>query len=292
MNNTGKLAGKTIFITGSSRGIGKAIAVKAARDGANVVIAAKTTDPHPKLKGTVYTAAKEVEEAGGRCLALKVDIRVEDEVKRAIQETIKKFGSLDILVNNASAISLTSTTETTMKRYDLMNSINARGTFMTSKYAIDFLKQAENPHILNISPPLDMQVKWFESNVAYTMSKYGMSMCTLGMSAELAQHGIAVNSLWPRTAIWTSAMDMLSQGSASHLCRKEDIMSDAAYAILTKDSRSFTGNFCVDEEVLRSEGITEFDCYAVKAGEPLLADGFLPEKYTQGLIMFDLKHKL
>lgn len=201
-----------------------------------------------------------------------------------MKQTMDKFGRLDVVVNNASAISLTPTPETTMKRYDLMNGVNTRGTFMVSKYAIEFLKKSDNPHILNISPPLDMDAKWFKGHVAYTIAKFGMSMCALGMSAELAEFKIAVNTLWPRTAVWTAAMDMLSAGSAADMCRKDTIMSDAAYAMVTRDSKKFTGNFCVDEDVLREEGITDFDQYAMKPGAPLMADFFLPAKYTNGLI--------
>jgi len=286
MINSRKLAGRTIFITGSSRGIGKAIGLKAAKDGANIIIAAKTTDPHPKLEGTIYTAAEEIEKAGGKCLPVKVDIRDESQVQEAVKSAVDKFGGLDILVNNASAISLTGTTDTTMKKYDLMNGVNARGTFMMSKYCIEHLKKSSHAHILNISPPLDLNPEWFKNNVAYTIAKFGMSMCALGMSAELAPFGIGVNALWPRTAIWTAAMDMLSAGGAKDFCRDERIMSDAAYAILCRDPKKYTGNFCVDEEVLREEGITDFDQYSMTPGAQLMADAFLPPKYTEGLLKF------
>jgi len=284
MINSGKLAGRTIFITGSSRGIGKAIGLKAAKDGANIIIAAKTTDPHPKLKGTIYTAAEEIEKAGGKCLPVKVDIRDESEVQEAVKAAVDKFGGLDILVNNASAISLTGTTDTTMKKYDLMNGVNARGTFMMSKYCIEHLKKSSHAHILNISPPLDMNPEWFKNNVAYTIAKFGMSMCALGMAAELAPFGIGVNALWPRTAIWTAAMEMLSAGGAKEFCRDERIMSDAAYAILCRDPKKYTANFYVDEDVLREEGIKDFDQYSMTPGAQLMADFFLPPKYTEGLL--------
>jgi len=283
MINTGKLAGKTVFITGASRGIGKAIAVKVARDGANVVIGAKTADPHPKLEGTIFTAAKEVESAGGKCLPIQLDIRDEEQVKNAFKATLDKFGGVDIVVNNASAISLTSTEDTAMKKYDLMHSVNSRGTFLVSKYAIEHLKKAQNPHILTLSPPLDIRPIWFQNHVAYTMAKYGMSLTVFGMSAEFKSAGIAVNALWPRTTIWTAAMEMLGGQDASKSSRKADIMSDAAYAIFLKNSREFTGNFCVDEETLRNEGISDFDQYAVAPGNKLTADFFLPEKYLTGL---------
>lgn len=224
-----------------------------------------------------------VEQAGGKCLPLQVDIRDEEQVKNAISATVNKFGGLDILVNNASAISLTNTVETSMKKYDLMHSVNARGTFMCSKYAIEHLKNSKNGHILTLGPLLDMRAIWFKNHVAYSMAKYGMSMCTLGMAEELREHGIAVNSLWPRTAIWTAAMEMLGGGDVKSTCRKEDIMSDAAYAILCRDSKQFTSNFCVDEDVLRDEGISDFDQYAMSPSSKLTADFFLPDKYLEGL---------
>ncbi|XP_071500596.1 hydroxysteroid dehydrogenase-like protein 2 [Diadema antillarum] len=277
MINTGKLAGRTLFITGASRGIGKAIALKAARDGANVVIAAKTADPHPKLPGTIYTAAEEVEKAGGKCLPCVVDIREEAQVASAIDEAVKKFGGIDILVNNASAISLTGTEQTSMKKYDLMNTINVRGTFLCSKLCLPHLKKGTNPHILNLSPPLTFEPKWFRGHVAYSIAKYGMSLCVLGMADEFQTDGIAVNALWPRTAIWTAAMDMLGGGGDDTMkgCRKVDIISDAAYAIFLRDSKSYTGNYCIDDEVLRAEGISDLDQYACVKGEPLLPDFFV-----------------
>ncbi|CDW53308.1 hydroxysteroid dehydrogenase protein 2 like [Trichuris trichiura] len=278
MANTGKLAGKTLFITGASRGIGKAIAVKAARDGANIVVVAKTKAPHPKLEGTVFTAAEDIEKAGGRCLPCAVDIRDEGSVENAVHDAVKTFGGIDVLINNASAISLTGTLGTSMKRFDLMNSINCRGTFLTSQKCIPYLKQSKNPHILNISPPLNMKAVWFKNHVAYTMAKYAMSMCVLGMSEELRPYGIGVNALWPRTAIWTAAMKMLGGGEhVASACRKPEIMADAAYAILIRDSKNFTGHFYVDEEVLRELGVTDFDSYAVKPGHPLQSDFFLDD---------------
>ncbi|XP_041359777.1 hydroxysteroid dehydrogenase-like protein 2 [Gigantopelta aegis] len=274
--NTGKLAGRTLFITGASRGIGKAIALKAARDGANVVIAAKTAEPHPKLPGTIYTAAKEVEEAGGKCLPCVVDIRHEESVNKAVEEAVKKFGGIDILVNNASAISLTGTLETPMKRYDLMNQVNTRGTFLCSRACLPYLKKGNNPHILNLSPPLNMSPLWFKGHAAYTIAKYGMSMCVLGMAAEFKDDGIAVNALWPRTAIYTAAMAMLGGGDeVAKQCRKPEIMADSAYVIFTKDSRSFTGNFAIDDEVLRNAGVTDLEQYSCVPGQTLLPDFFL-----------------
>jgi len=280
MMNSGKLAGYTVFITGASRGIGKAIGLKAARDGANVVIAAKTATPHPKLPGTIYTAAKEIEDAGGKCLPCVVDIRDEAMVQAAVDETIKTFGGIDILVNNASAISLTGTLATPMKKYDLMNQINARGTYLCSRTILPHLmeskKKGKTPHILNISPPLSMKPVWFKNHTAYTMAKYGMSMCVLGMSAELEDSGIAVNALWPKTAIITAAMEMLGGDSVASQCRKPEIMADAAYAILTKSS-GFTGNFAIDDKILMEEGVSNFDQYAVAPGTPLILDFFLED---------------
>jgi len=284
--NTGRLAGKTLFITGASRGIGLNIATKCAKDGANVVIAAKTAQAHPKLPGTIYTAAKEVEEAGGQCLPCIVDIQHEDQVESAVNQAVKKFGGIDILINNASAIHLTGTESTPMKRYDLMHHVNTRGTFLCSKYCVPHLKKAENPHILNISPPLNMNPKWFKDHVAYTMAKYGMSMCALGMAEEFRPEGIAVNTLWPITAIYTAAMEMLGGGEeVKNQCRKPEIMSDAAYVMLTRNSRQFTGNFCIDEAVLREEGMTDFEQYLYFKDAKLLPDFFLdgedPDKLIQ-----------
>lgn len=279
MINTGKLAGRTLFITGASRGIGKEIALKAAKDGANVVIAAKTAEPHPKLPGTIYTAAKEVEAAGGQCLPCIVDVRDEEQVKRAVGDAVSKFGGIDILVNNASAISLTGTLDTDMKRYDLMHSVNIRGTFLTSKCCIPHLKKSSNPHILMLSPPLLMKPIWFQNHVAYTMSKYGMSMCVLGMAEELKSYGIAVNALWPKTTIDTAAVEMLLGVETSRSrSRKPAILADAAYAILTKPSRTFTGNFCIDEKLLMQEGIKDFDQYSCIQGSKLAPDFFIPDE--------------
>lgn len=269
------LSGKTIFITGASRGIGKAIAVRAARDGANVAIAAKTAEPHPKLAGTIFTAAEEIEAAGGKALPLVTDIRFEEQVRDAVAKTVEKFGGIDVLVNNASAISLTGTLETPMKRYDLMHSINVRGTYLCSQVCIPFLQKGQNPHILNLSPPLSMQAKWFANHVAYTMSKYGMSMCVLGMSEELRPQGIAVNALWPETVIWTAAVENLIGAELKSSARTPEILADAAYLILTSDSRECTGNFFVDEDLLRRHGVTDFGKYAVVPGNPLQRDFFL-----------------
>jgi citronellol/citronellal dehydrogenase len=269
------LKGKTLFITGASRGIGKAIGLRAARDGANVAIAAKTAEAHPKLPGTIFSAAEEMEAAGGRALALACDIRSEEQVAAAVAKAAEKFGGIDILVNNASAISLTDTISTPMKRYDLMHQVNARGTFACSQACIPLLRSAQNPHILNISPPLNMSVKWFKNHVAYTMAKYGMSMCVLGMAGELEDAGIAVNALWPRTAVWTAAMNMLAGPEVQERCRKPEIMADAAHAILTRPSRSCTGNFFIDDEVLTAEGATDLDVYAFSPGTDLFPDFFL-----------------
>ncbi|MBF5042941.1 NAD(P)-dependent oxidoreductase [Aggregicoccus sp. 17bor-14] len=270
------LRGKTLFITGASRGIGKAIALRAARDGANIVIAAKTTEPHPKLPGTIYTAAEEIERAGGKALPCVVDIRSEEQIQAAVARAVETFGGIDILVNNASAISLTGTLDTPLKRFDLMHGINTRGTFACSQACIPHLKRSSNPHILNNSPPLNMEARWFAPHVAYTMAKFGMSMCVLGMAEELRSDGIAVNALWPRTVIATAAVQNLLGGDDTIKgCRLPEIMADAAYAILTRPSRSFTGNFCIDEDVLRSEGVTDFSKYQAVPGAELLPDYFL-----------------
>lgn len=270
------LKGKTLFITGASRGIGLAIGRRAARDGANVVIAAKTTEAQPNLPGTIYTAAAEIEQAGGKALACAVDIRHEQQIQAAVEQAVKTFGGIDILVNNASAISLTRTLETPMKRFDLMHQVNMRGTFVCSQACLPYLKQAQNPHILTLSPPLNMEARWFAPHVAYTMAKFGMSMCVLGMAAEFAADGIAVNALWPRTVIATAAVQNLLGGDeAIRQCRTPDILADAAYVILTRPSREFTGQFCIDDEVLASEGITDLDRYAVEPGNPLRPDFFI-----------------
>ncbi|XP_073945583.1 hydroxysteroid dehydrogenase-like protein 2 [Choristoneura fumiferana] len=258
--NTGKLAGRTLFITGASRGIGKAIALKAAKDGANVVIAAKTADPHPKLPGTIYTAAEEIEALGGKALPCIVDVRDEKQIQKAIDEAIKKFNGIDILVNNASAISLTGTAETDMKRYDLMHSINTRGTFLASKLCLPHLKNSNHAHILNLSPPLNMNPFWFSVHVAYTMAKYGMSMCVLGMSEEFKPYNIGVNALWPMTGIATAAIEMLT-GDVS-TSRKPEIVSDAAYYMLSQDPKTYTGNFAIDEDVVKKAGVKDLTPYA------------------------------
>ncbi|MCF8468556.1 MAG: NAD(P)-dependent oxidoreductase [Sneathiella sp.] len=255
------LKGKTLFITGASRGIGLAIGKRAAADGANVVIAAKTAEPHAKLAGTIYTAAEEIEAAGGKALPLIVDVREEVMVEAAMEKAVETFGGIDILINNASAISLTGTLQTPMKRYDLMHQINIRGTFLCSQKAIPYLKKAENPHVLNLSPPLNFEAHWFAPHVAYSMAKYGMSLCVLGMAEEFRKDGIAFNALWPRTAIATAAIDLIGGPEVQKKCRKVGIMADAAHIILTKPSRAFSGNFCVDDEVLASVGVTDLARY-------------------------------
>ena len=260
------LKGKVLFITGASRGIGKAIALRAARDGARILIAPKTAEPHPKLPGTIYTAAKEIEAAGGQALPLVVDIRFEGQIAEAVEKTVATFGGIDICVNNASAISLTGTLETPMKRFDLMHSINTRGTFATSQACIPHLKKAKNPHILNLSPPLTMSAKWFQGHVAYSMAKYGMSMCVIGM---------AVNALWPRTTIATAAIEMVGGQDMMRQSRKPEIVADAAYEILQSDSRTCTGNFFLDEDLLRSRGVTDFEQYAMEKGVEPLPDYFI-----------------
>ncbi len=270
------LKGKTLFITGASRGIGKAIALRAAQDGANIAIVAKTKEPHPKLPGTVYSSVEDIESAGGNAIPCITDIRFEDQIQAAIDATLDNFGGIDILVNNASAIDLSPTIEIEMKRYDLMFSVNVRGTFLCSKLCIPFLKKAENPHILNLSPPLNMDPKWFKNNVVYTMAKYGMSMCVLGMAEEFKNDGIAVNALWPRTSIATAAVrNLLGGKSAVRHSRKPEIVADAAYFILTKPSKECTGNFFIDEEILKEHGITDLDKYAEDSSVELYNDFFL-----------------
>ena len=272
------LKGKTLFVSGGSRGIGLAIALRAARDGANVVIAAKTAKPHPRLKGTIYTAADEVRAAGGKALPIICDIREEAQVIAAIDQAVAEFGGIDICVNNASAISLTNSQMTDMKRFDLMMGINTRGTFMVSKYCIPHLRKSDNPHILMLSPPLDMQAKWFQHSTAYTMAKFGMSMCVLGLSAELKGAGIAVNALWPRTTIATAAVGNLLGGDAMmRASRKPEIMGEAAYVIFTKPSRQFTGNFCIDDKVLYDSGVRDFEPFRVDRSVPLMSDFFVPD---------------
>ncbi|MGA8277657.1 MAG: NAD(P)-dependent oxidoreductase [Rhodanobacteraceae bacterium] len=269
------LEGKTLFITGASRGIGLAIALRAARDGANIAIAAKSDAPNPKLPGTIHTAAAEIEAAGGKALALKVDIRDEDQVRDAAARTADHFGGIDIVVNNASAIWLAPTAGMPIKRFDLMYQVNTRGTFVTTQACLAYLEKAVNPHVLMLSPPPSLDPKWFKHHTAYTIAKYGMSLCVLGMSAEFAKAGIAVNALWPRTVIATAAIAMLGDKVKPENCRRPDIVADAAHAIVCKPSREFSGNFCIDEDVLREIGITELDRYAVKPGAPLLPDLFL-----------------
>jgi citronellol/citronellal dehydrogenase len=272
------LKGKTLFISGASRGIGLAIALRAARDGANIALAAKTAEPHPKLKGTIYSAADEVRAAGGNALPLICDIRDESQVFDAVDKTVAEFGGIDVCINNASAISLTNSQATDMKRFDLMMGINTRGTFMVSKYCIPHLKKSENPHILMLSPPLDMKAKWFERSTAYTMAKFGMSMCVLGLSAELREAGIAVNALWPRTTIATAAVGNLLGGEAMmRASRTPEIMGDAAYVILTRPSREFTGQFCIDDTVLYESDVRDFERYRVDPKMPLMADFFVPD---------------
>lgn len=273
------LAGKTIFITGGSRGIGLAIAKRAAQDGANIVIAAKTAEPHPKLPGTIYTAVEEIEAAGGKGLPILCDIREEDQVAAAVAQTVEKFGGIDILVNNASAISITGTADTSMKKYDLMHQINIRGTFMTSKICLPHLKKAANPHILNLSPPLDMDKKWFSMSVAYTMAKFGMSMCVLGMAEEFKPDGIAVNALWPRTAIQTAAVNNVLGGEqVMAASRKPEIMADAAWHILTQPSGECSGNFFIDDLALAQyAGMTDFSAYADVPETELIPDFFVPD---------------
>jgi citronellol/citronellal dehydrogenase len=270
------LRNKTIFISGGSRGIGLAIAARAAKDGANIIIAAKTAEPHPKLPGTIYTAAAEIEAAGGRALPVVCDIRDDDAVRNAVQAGVDKFGGIDICINNASAISLTPTLQTSMQRFDLMHQINTRGTFLVSQTCIPHLLKSANPHILNLSAPLNMEEKWFRNHVAYSIAKYGMSMCVLGMAGEFREQGIAVNALWPRTAIATAAVQNLLGGEEmSQRSRTPAIMADAAHIILTKPSRDFTGNFCIDDEVLESAGITDLSRYAVNPDKELLPDFFV-----------------
>lgn len=272
------LKGKTLFITGASRGIGLAIARRAAKDGANIAIAAKTDKPHPKLKGTIHTAAAELESLGGKALPLVVDVRDEEMITNAVNQTAEHFGGIDICINNASAISLTSTTETELKRFDLMHQVNTRGTFLVSKACIPHLKKAENPHILNISPPLDMQAKWFAPHVAYSIAKFGMSLCVLGMAEELKSDGIAVNALWPRTAIATAAVEhAIGSAEAMKHCRNPTIMADAAHAVLIQPARTFTGQFLIDDTWLSENGVTDFDQYRMHPNAPLYLDFFVPE---------------
>lgn len=268
------LKGKTAFITGATRGIGREIALRFARDGANIVVTGKSVEPNPKAVGTIHSTADEVERAGGKALPVQMDVRDETAVAAAVKAAVEKFGGIDILVNNASALGITGTMATPAKRYDLMNQVNARGTFICAQACIAHLAKSDNPHILTLSPPLNLNPKWFKDHVAYTLSKYGMSMCTLGMSAEFAAQGIAVNSLWPRTTIATAAVEVFFPQALAG-SRKPAIMADAAHAIVVRDSRSVTGHFFVDEDVLRAEGVTDFEQYAVTPGAKLYTDIFL-----------------
>ena len=272
------LKNKTLFVSGASRGIGLAIAKKAARDGANIILAAKTAEPHPKLPGTIYTAAEEIVEEGGEALPVICDIRDEENVRKAVNLGVDKFGGIDICINNASAIQLTGTLLTDMKRFDLMHQINTRGTYLVSKVCLPHLQKSDNPHILNLSPPLDMDPKWFGPHVAYTMAKFGMSMCVLGMAEEFKDDGVAVNALWPRTAIATAAIKNALGGDAiMNISRSPEIMGDAAYVILTKNSREFTGNFCIDDNLLAENGVEDFSQYAEVPFEELAPDFFVPD---------------
>ena len=272
------LAGKTLFITGASRGIGLAIAKRCAADGANVAIAAKTAEPHKHLPGTIYTAAEEIEAAGGQALPLIVDVRDEGSVQAGVEQAVARFGGIDICVNNASAIQLTGTLQTDMKRYDLMNQVNARGTYLTSKVCIPHLKKAANPHVLNLSPPLDMSPKWFGTHVAYTIAKFGMSMCALGMAEEFKGDGIAFNCLWPRTGIATAAIKFALAGDEGMaMCRTPEIMADAAYEIFNEKASEFSGQFLIDDTYLATKGVTDFDIYRVDPTKPLMPDFFVPD---------------
>jgi len=272
------LRGKTLFITGASRGIGLAIGLRAARAGANVVIVAKTAEPNPKLPGTIFTAAKEIEAAGGKALPIACDIRNDEQVAAAVAKAVETFGGIDILVNNASAINLTGTEQLDMKRYDLMHGINTRGTFLCSKLCIPHLKKAQNPHVLNLSPPLNMVEKWFAPHVAYTMAKFGMSMCVLGMAEDFREDGVAFNALWPRTGIATAAIQFALAGEEGMKgCRKPEIMADAAHAIFNKPAREFSGNFLIDDSFLYGEGVRDFDQYRVDPAATLMPDFFVPE---------------
>lgn len=272
------LQGKTLFISGGSRGIGLAIGLRAARDGANVALAAKTAEPHPRLPGTVYTAALEIEKAGGNALPIICDIRDETQVRAAIDQTAQTFGGIDICVNNASAISLSDTASTEMKRFDLMHQVNTRGTFMVSKYCLDHLRRSDNPHILMLSPPLDLQPRWFAGHLAYSIAKYGMSLCALGLAEELKPLGIAVNALWPRTTIATAAIANIVGGEkVVRASRSPEIVADAAHVILTKPATEFSGNFCIDDTLLAEHGVTDFDRYRVDPAMDLMSDFFVPE---------------
>lgn len=269
------LKNKTIFITGGSRGIGKAIALRAARDGANITIAAKSDKPQPNLPGTIFSVAEEIEQAGGRALPIRLDVRDDQALVEAVHKAAEHFNGLDILVNNASAITLKGTLDLSMDRFDLMHSVNVRATFACSKACLPYLLKSENPHILNLSPPLNLDPVWFKDHLAYTISKYGMSMCVLGMAAEFRSRGVAVNALWPRTVINTSAINMLGDVVKTENCRNAEIMADAAHAIFCRDAKTTSGNFFIDEDVLRAGGVKDFDAYAIDAGKPLMKDLFL-----------------
>lgn len=271
----GKLAGKVIFITGGSRGIGREIALKAAQDGAAIIIAAKTAEPNPALDGTIYSVAHEIKQAGAQALPVVVDVRYEDQVMSAVDQAVSVFGKIDILINNASAINLSSILDLPMKRYDLMMQVNMRATYLCSKLCLPHLMKAANPHILNLSPPLNMEGKWFKNHLAYTMSKFGMSMCTLGLAEEFRQHGVAVNSLWPKTLIATAAISVNFPQEYYEASRKPAIVADAAYEILASNSREVTGNFFIDEDVLRAHGITDFDSYALRPGNKQMPDLYI-----------------
>lgn len=286
------LQGKTIFMSGGSRGIGLAIAKRCAADGANIAIAAKTAAPHPKLEGTIYTAAEEIETAGGKALPLICDIRDEATVRKSVDDCVDKFGGIDICINNASAISLTPTPQTPMKRYDLMNQVNARGTFLLSQTCYPHLKQGDNAHIINIAPPLDMSPRWFKNHTAYSMAKYGMSMCTLGMAEEFKSDGIAVNSLWPMTSIDTAAVrNVLGGNSMAKMSRLATIMADAAYVLMNKDSKSFTGQFVIDEFILAESGESDFKKYNQPGYDgPLMADFFVPSESVKRSKSMILEH--
>jgi len=275
-------SGKRVLISGGSRGIGLAIAKKLARDGAKIAIMAKTNAPHPVLPGTIHSAAEEIVAEGGAALPIVTDIRFEDQVNKAVEETVNKFGGIDIVINNASAISLTPTIYTEMNRFDLMFDVNVRGTFLVSKTCIPHLLKSENPHILNLSPPLDMDKKWFKQTLAYSMSKFGMSQCVLGMAEEFKKEGIAVNALWPHSVIATAAISNVVAGEeAFPHCRKPEILADAAYLILSKKSRDYTGNFCIDDVLLSQNGVTDFNKYRIDMNEPLWKDFFIPEGTPQ-----------
>lgn len=269
------LDGKTVFVTGASRGIGRAIGVACAREGANVVVAAKTARPHPKLPGTIHDAAEEMERAGGKALAVECDLREEAQIAEAVRRAVERFGGIDVLVNNASAIFLAGTLETPAKRWDLMNGVNARGTFLASQACLPHLLRAENPHILTLSPPLSLEPRWFANHVAYTIAKFGMSLCVLGMAEEFRDRGVAVNALWPRTVIDTAALNLLGGAETARRGRRPEIVADAAVAILHRDARACTGNFFIDEDVLRAEGVTDLDRYAVEPGLEMLPDLFV-----------------